>query len=178
MNETNERLSDGKNLKPLFQFCVYFHNSTFMAAAAAAAQHIQSLLILFHPTQNLSLVCPFSFHSFSLSRSVCTSLSLSSLFPNLPKPDPGFERTNERISWHTLYREFSIAFCADDGTVYRSITSYYINIMYMYEVQNGMNERASKQERERDDDDVEGLYIVYNFLYSIQHTKFVSYRSK
>lgn len=96
-----KRLSDGKNLKPLFQFCVCFHNNTFMA------QHIQSLLILFHPTQNLSLVCPFSFHIFF------------SFIPSffLPNPTP-----NE---FHGIYRVFDRFFCADDGTVYR-ITSCYI----------------------------------------------------
>lgn len=93
-----KRLSDGKNLKPLFQFCVCFHNSsTFMA------QHIQSLLILFHPTQNLSLVCPFSFHT--------------KIFSQTRPRHSNMYGTNERN--FMAYTEFSIAFFCrtDDGTV-------------------------------------------------------------
>lgn len=102
MNETS--VGREKNLKPLFQFLSLFTTTAHIYSEQAS----ESLLIVFPPNRNLSLLFPLSFYAPLQHRGRTFERT------NKP-PTPG---STDQFSCH-LHREFSIGFCADakrDGT--------------------------------------------------------------
>lgn len=88
----------GKNLKPLFQFCVCFHNNTERSAHSAELTHF---------------IPPNAKFISSLPVLISFSLSHSLTLHNPTKPDPDVVRMSKRkfhVLWHIPSSEFSIAF--------------------------------------------------------------------